>query len=75
MRTLSRTIPINSSVCEGPIVLEATVGAWTDMKNFRSVLKLSRHARLGKEEIVENVNHALEAIVMFEDPLTRASES
>ena len=45
------------------------------MKNFRSVLKLSRHARLGKEEIVENVNHALEAIVMFEDPLTRASES
>ena len=33
MRVASSSIPINSRTWEGPRVLDATTGAWTDMKN------------------------------------------
>ena len=46
MRTLSRTIPINSRTWGGPRVLEATTGTLTDMKVRSKVLKLVRHCNL-----------------------------
>ena len=42
MRTLSKTIPMNSITWEGPMVLDATTGALSDMKTRRRVLKLER---------------------------------
>ena len=44
MRTESRTMPMNSRTCEGPIVLDATTGALSDMKTRSNVLKFSRHS-------------------------------
>ena len=43
MRTESRAMPMNSRTCEGPILLDATTGALSDMKTRINVLKLSRH--------------------------------
>ena len=45
MRLLSNTTPINSRTCEGPRVLEATVGTLRDMKTLRRVVKLPRQAK------------------------------
>ena len=42
MRTLSKTMPMNSITWEGPTVLDATTGALSDMKTRKSVLKLER---------------------------------
>ena len=42
MRTLSKTIPMNSITWEGPMVLDATTGALSDMKTRSRVLKLER---------------------------------
>ena len=45
VRVVSSSIPMNSSTWEGPRVLDATTGAWTDMKKRSNVLKLARHWR------------------------------
>ena len=48
MRVESNSMPINSSTWEGSRVLEATTGAWTDIKKRSKVLKEDRHfKRLG----------------------------
>ena len=40
MRTLSKIIPMNSISREGPIVLEATTAALSDVNTLKRVLKL-----------------------------------
>ena len=45
IRTLSSSMPMNSKTWEGPRVLDATTGAWTDTKRRSKVLKLVKHCQ------------------------------